>query len=217
MWSVLKMTLSRFAAAMWVMAGTAVAIYAFIYLFLSGYGGRFAAQFAISGYDVPLHFFFSGLALLIAPWQLVSTIRRRWPALHRVTGGVYAAAVLIGGFAGLSLAFKAQGGLSARIAFVALAILWLIFTAVGLSRAIARDFESHRRWMTRSVALTYAAVTLRLVLFGGMATGWPFRPVYIAAAWLCWTLNLLACELWLRYRLAPFADGTRSASLPVRV
>lgn len=216
MQSVLKSVLTRFGLAIWVLAGTAVAIYAFVYLYLSGYGGRFAAQFAISGYDVPLHFFFSGLALLIAPLQLVSAIRRRWPAWHRATGGLYAAAVMIGGFAGLSLAFKAQGGVSARIAFVALALLWLAFTAVGLYRAVTRDFEGHRRWIIRSVALTYAAVTLRLVLFGGLAMGWPFRPVYIAAAWLCWILNLLACELWLRYRPAPFADDMRSVSLPIR-
>lgn len=211
-----KGAITRLGAAIWVLAGTAVAIYAFVYLYLSGYGGRFTAQFAISGYDVPLHFFFSGWALLIAPLQLVSAIRRRRPSWHRVIGGTYAAAVLIGSLAGLSLAFKAQGGPAARAAFVILALLWAAVTIMGLYRAIACDIEGHCRWMIRSVALTYAAVTLRLVLFGGVVMGWPFRPVYIAAAWLCWTLNLLVCELCLRYRPGLFVDGTRLASLPTR-
>lgn len=166
--------------------------------------------------EIHLLVFFAGTALLIAPLQLISAIRRRWPAWHRTVGGTYAAAVLIDGVAGLSLAFKAQGGLPARTGFFMLALLWLIATAAGLYRAVLRDFEGHCRWMIRSVALTYAAVTLRLVLFGGIAMNWPFTPVYIAAAWLCWTLNLLACEVWLRYRRRPFADAVRSASFPVR-
>lgn len=42
-------------------------------------GDPFAAQFAVSGWDVPLHCFAAGLALLLAPLQLSAGVRSRAP------------------------------------------------------------------------------------------------------------------------------------------
>lgn len=184
--------------ALFVLSSALVAAYAFAFFSIPFRGSPIEQQFAVSGPDVPLHFYLAGLALLVAPLQLMGGLRRRWPRLHRCIGWLYAGSVLVGSVSGFSLALNAQGGLPARSAFVILALLWPTFTALGIRHAIARDFVRHRRWMLRSVALTYAAVTLRVVLFGGMALGLPFVPVYIAAAWLGWTINLAAIEWWLR-------------------
>jgi hypothetical protein len=67
------------------------------------------------------------------------------------------------------------------------------------------------------VALTFSAVTLRLYLKLGMSVfelGFPLS--YLLAAWLCWTVNLLLVEWYLRRRTAPrpTAPGIRSASVP---
>lgn len=187
--------------ALFAVSSAAVAAYAFWYLFADfRRGDPFAAQFAISGVDVPVHFFLAGLALLLGPLQLSAGLRRRWPVLHRLSGWLYASAVLLAGASGLSLAMNAQGGAPARAAFVVLALLWPVVTAIGVQRAVVRDFEGHRRWMCRSVALTFAAVTLRVILgVGAGALQLPFIPVYIAAAWLGWTVNLAVCEAWLRW------------------
>ncbi|MDI1253618.1 DUF2306 domain-containing protein [Thermomonas sp.] len=194
--------MGRFSAkTIFVLLALAVASYAFAFLYLPFQTGNpFSAQFAISGVDVPLHFFLGGLALALAPLQLSAGLRRRAPALHRLSGWLYVAAVLIGSVSAFSLALNAQGGVPSRASFILMALLWPCLTVIGIQRAIVGDTAGHRRWMCRSVALTYSAVTLRLVL--GIGTGalqLPFIPVYIAAAWSGWTINLAVCELLLRW------------------
>ena len=214
--SVLRWT----AQTLFTLASVLVAAYAFTYLCRSFRAGDpFAAQFALSGWDVPLHFFGAGLALLLAPLQLGVSVRRRWPGLHRTAGWLYVAAILIGGASGLSLAFNAQGGAASGVGFALLALLWIAITVRGVSFAVAGDIVRHRRWMCRSVALTFAAVTLRVMLgVGGGALHLPFMPVYITAAWASWLLNLAVCELMLRWPAPrPHADGgTRWVSRPAR-
>jgi len=53
----------------------------------------------------------------------------------------------------------------------------------------------HRRWMTRSFALTYAAVMLRIYLPVAMIVGLEFAQAYPVIAWLCWLPNLVVAQL----------------------
>lgn len=218
--STLPTRLLRAAAfAVFALLCVAVAGWAFAYLYLDIQpGNAFQARFAQSGLDVPLHFFAAGLALALSPLQLAAAVRRRMPALHRTGGWLYAAGVLVAGLAGLSLATRAHGGIASGSGFALLSVVWIAATATGIGHAVAGNTAAHRRWMCRSVAMTFAAVTLRLGL--GLGVGvldLPFTPVYIATAWGSWTLNLALCELWLRRgewlsrtRRRP-AAGTRSA------
>jgi len=180
----------------------AVAAYAFRYLSLAyAPGNPFAAQFAISGWDVPAHFFGAGLALLLVPVQISRTIRRRWPALHRLSGWLYAIAVLIGGISALSLAPKAQAGLPTMISFLLLGVFWLGTTAFGIACAATGRLQAHRTWMAYSIALTAAAISLRVILGVGLGVlRAPFEPTYITAAWGCWVVNLLLCALILQFQ-----------------
>lgn len=181
------------------LACVATAAYAFAYLFMAvRQGDPFAANFAVSGWDVPAHFFGAGLALLLVPLQLSDSVRRRWPALHRVGGLLSVFAIVIGAISGLSLAQDAQGGWPSRIGFSLLSVLWLAITVNGVRLAMAGDLAGHRRWMACSIALTSAAVTLRLILAVGGILQLPFMPVYITAAWASWLLNLALCGLLLR-------------------
>lgn len=205
----------RTSKAMFALLALAVAVYAFTFLSRPfDTGNVFATQFAISGVDVPLHFFIAGLALVLAPVQLSTGLRRRLPALHRLSGWLYTASVLIGSITAFSLALHAQGGLPSRASFILMSLLWPCLTAIGIWHAIAGHIASHRRWMCRSVALTYSAVTLRLILgIGFGALHLPFIPVYIAAAWLCWSINLTVCELILRWPAIRARRGAPSAAL----
>lgn len=198
--------------ALWLLfalLSAAIAMHAFHYL----YGeidqhNPFHLAFALAGYAVPLHFFGAGLALLLAPIQVINAVRRRWPRLHRMLGWLYVLAVLQSGLAGLWLAPLAQGGWPTGLAFALLAIAWLVSTGLAVAYAVRLCFEKHRRWMLRSVALTFSAVTLRLYLVFGLAVlRVDFAIAYLAAAWLCWTLNLLAMEAYLRWR--PLLSSTR--------
>ena len=59
------------------------------------------------------------------------------------------------------------------------------------------DVETHRRWMTRSYALMFAAVTLRLEL-PLLASNFGFDDGYRVVSWLCWVPNVLVAEAILR-------------------
>lgn len=190
-----------------------VAAYAFVYLSQRPFNPHdpLMVKFAVSGLDVPMHFFGAGLALLLAPLQASDWIRRRLPALHRTSGWLYAGGVLIGGLGGFSLSFNAQGGWASGAGFLLLSVLWMTFTANGIRHAIAGDIARHRRWMSHSLAMTFAAVTLRIILFTGTGPlGLPFEPVYIFSAWTSWMLNMAICELWLRWRPATHSVSARS-------
>lgn len=142
------------------------------------------------------HVFGAAIALALGPFQFWARLRTTRPQVHRWMGRFYLGiGVLVGGVSALALAFNAYGGLMARLGFGALALLWL-FTGAQAYRAIrAGDTQSHRRWMTRNFALTFAAVMLRLWLPGLVISGVAFSTAYPIIAWLCWVPNLLVAEL----------------------
>ena len=65
-----------------------------------------------------------------------------------------------------------------------------------------RRFDEHRRWMIRSFAMTFAAVTLRLYLPIAPILGYDFVDGYRLTAWSSWIPNLIVAELWLRRQMA---------------
>ena len=64
---------------------------------------------------------------------------------------------------------------------------------------MAGRIASHRAWMFRSFALTFAAVTLRLQMPAAGMAGMSFEEFYPIIAWSCWVPNLVAAELWLAF------------------
>src|SRR5262245_54635777 len=179
---------------------TAIARYAAAVLLVPGFGPPFLAE-RRARMPVALGAHIAGglVALALGPWQLLAGPRGK---RHRWMGRIYAVAVFAGGLGGLALATVSMGGLVAHVGFGALAILWLATTALAWRHALARDFDAHRRWMMRSLALTFAAVTLRLLLpLAGLA-GVAFADAYPAIAWACWVPNLLVAEWWILPRLS---------------
>jgi uncharacterized membrane protein len=109
-------------------------------------------------------------------------------------GRMYMMAILSGGSAGLLLAFFSLGGMLAHVGFGLLAILWVTTTVMAFLAVRRGDLVVHQRWMTRSFALTLAAVTLRIYLPLSQAAGVPFAIAYPIIAWACWVPNLLVAE-----------------------
>jgi hypothetical protein len=99
--------------------------------------------------------------------------------------------------AGGAIAMFSSSGAIAGLGFLALAILWLTFTSLALRAALRRDFRAHERWMIRSFALTFAAVTLRIYLPIGINLAGEFVLPYTIIAWISWLPNLLVAEAWL--------------------
>jgi uncharacterized membrane protein len=147
-----------------------------------------------------IHASCAGIALLIGPFQIVEGFRVRWTKLHRRLGWVYAGAVAPGAISAMPLALHASFGPITGSGFFVLAVLWLFVTGTALWMVIQREFESHRRWMLRSYALTAAAITLRIMLPVSAVIGFPAAPSYRAIAWMCWLLNLVIIEVYLNFR-----------------
>jgi uncharacterized membrane protein len=148
-----------------------------------------------------VHIIASPIALVLGLFQFLPRLRETRPVLHRWSGRAYGLAVLTGGIAGLVLAVGSFDRPIAALGFGTLAILWLGVTAQAIRLAMAGRIAGHRRWMIRSFALTFAAVTLRLYLpfffiLGGM--DYPEASSYVS--WLCWIPNLVIAELYLGRR-----------------
>lgn len=136
------------------------------------------------------------IVLLIGPFQFLPFLRKKYLKLHRWIGKVYVFGILfIAAPTGLIMAFFAEGGLWSTIAFSVMSILWFVTTLMALKKIKQRDIEGHRIWMMRSFALSFAAVTLRLLV--------PFFSLFIidnedlitiSTAWLSWLLNLFVVE-----------------------
>lgn len=144
-----------------------------------------------------VHAGFAATALLLGPVQFLPRLRARWPRAHRLTGRVYVFACLVGGAAGLALAVGTTAGPVAAWGFGALGVLWIYTTGQAFRLALARRIDEHRRWMIRSFALTFAAVTLRLYLPIAPLMGLDFMEAYRVIAWAAWVPNLLLAELYL--------------------
>jgi len=147
-----------------------------------------------------IHVFTSMPALLAGFTQFAPRLLAKFPKVHRLMGRVYVFTVcFVTGPASLVMALYANGGITSRIAFVILAVLWLFTTAMGWRRAVQRDWRKHREWMIQSYALTLSAITLRVWKY---VIVFAFEPppmdVYRLVAWLGFVPNILFAEWWIR-------------------
>jgi uncharacterized membrane protein len=158
-------------------------------------GPEMKASFELRPVGIYMHVFSAVFALAIGPFQFSERLRERSRRLHRWLGRLYlGVGVLLGGLSGLYLSQYALGGPVAKLGFAALAVCW-IATGVAAYRAVRRgDIASHRKWMVRNLALTLAAVTLRIYFPVLAVAGVPFEVAYPLVAWLCWVPNLIVAE-----------------------
>ncbi|GED72174.1 hypothetical protein BRE01_58760 [Brevibacillus reuszeri] len=153
-------------------------------------------------YVMYVHIITGVLALIIGPFQLflskAGTTRLKW---HRLMGYLYVISISISGLVNIYLSFFATGGWIAGLGFFTLDVMWVAFTWMSVYKISRKDNHAHREWMLRSYALTFAAVTLRLLLpvllllFHGN-----FIPAYQMVAWMSWVVNLVIVEVMIRSR-----------------
>ncbi|MGI4755389.1 MAG: DUF2306 domain-containing protein [Janthinobacterium lividum] len=140
----------------------------------------------------------ASIALLVGPWQFVKSLRTSRKQWHRRIGWVYLIAVLIGWISSIPVSIHAAAGPVSQAGFLALGAAWITTTSLGLLTAVKGQFEKHRRWMTRSYAVTAAAITLRIMLPISLLCGVPFKYAYPVIAWACWIANLCCAEYFLK-------------------
>lgn len=148
------------------------------------------------------HVFSSVLALAAGLTQFSGHVLKNHRRLHRVVGWIYAVDILIINFpAAMIMAYYANGLLPSKIAFTILDCLWFWFTYKAVIAARNRKIDEHKRFMIRSYALTFSAITLRswkLILAGTLHPD-PLT-LYMIDAWMGFVPNLLLAEwlIWIR-------------------
>ena len=188
---------------------------------------RFATETPLRLAGLYIHMFAGGLALIIGPFQFLTSLRQRRPAVHRWLGRLYLLSILFGALSAFLIAPGMISGLVGEFGLILLAILWL-WTGWNAYRNIRAGKKAiHREWMIRNYALTFGAVTLRLWL--GLLIFWQlpyletkyegsfealFVEVYRVVMWLAWVPNLIVAEMIIqRRRVSRFRDSEGSTAL----
>jgi len=190
-------TARRTAWGLAAFLSVAVALFSYRYVTFSGLLAPNVMENVMARPWIAVHAAGAATALLVGGFQFLPAVRRRRP-LHRWLGRTYAVGCLVGALAALILAPTATAGPVASAGFAILGVLWIWFTVQGWRTARDRRFDAHRRWMIRSFALTFGAVTLRLYLPVGPMLGFDFAQSYVVVSWLSWVPNLALAELYLR-------------------
>ena len=155
----------------------------------------------------PLHMVASGLALILIP--IAAFVRHR-RAAHRIAGRSAAVCVAVAGTTALLVAMASEAPLAARAGLFAQGVIWLALVAAAVIAIRRGAVTRHARLMIAMAAVASGAIWLRLVVYGALAAGLPFDPVYAAAAWVCW-LAPLALAVAATQRLH---DAKRPGLLP---
>jgi Predicted membrane protein (DUF2306) len=151
-----------------------------------------------------LHIFSSLLILAAGLTQFSNNILQRVPIIHRWIGKLYTFGILIiSAPAALVMSFYANGGWIAKPSFILLSLLWWYTTWQGYQTIRRKAIQEHRIWMLRSYALTFSAITLRLMQAGFAAyTDLDLDTTYQIVSWASWMINLLIAEFVLKQRFA---------------
>lgn len=155
------------------------------------------------------HFITGGVLLLLGPIQLIGSLRRSIPALHRWLGRIYVVSAGLAGLGGLGfiLTRGTIGGGLMNIGFGLYGALMVLCATMAYTHARAGRYEQHRAWVIRLFALTVGSWLYRMeyglwfLLFGRLGhsiefTGW-FDAIMVFFFYLP---NLLVAELFIRAR-----------------
>jgi uncharacterized membrane protein len=152
----------------------------------------FIKESIVWAFQFKVHIYLGGIALLTGWSQFIKKWRDKRLNFHRTLGKIYIIVVLLSGISGLYIAYYADGGIIAQLGFTGLALSWLYTTTKAYLTIRKKEINNHQKWMIRSYALTFAAVTLRIWLpMFQYGFGMEFLQAYVIIAWLCWVPNII--------------------------
>lgn len=140
------------------------------------------------------------LSILIGALQLFPYFQKK-QKLHKPMGRTYGYAILLLGFpTGVYMSFFAEGGWLSTLGFLIMSVLWFGTTLIAIQKARQGRIIEHKEWMYRSYAMTFSAVTLRLLVpLLSYFLHWDHMFVIIITAWISWGLNLIVAETVILY------------------
>jgi uncharacterized membrane protein YozB (DUF420 family) len=221
----------RLVAFMTVAAVVAIPVLLFPYLTLDPSRSRIPVTSELHYGVLVVHVVTAATALLLGVLQLVPRVRAR-RVVHRRLGRAF---LLVGavafGLTGIPLALATPNGNVTRYGILVPAVGWLVCAALGWAAIRRRRIAAHREWMIRAYALTFFAITTRMLVPLLIAVQMPFQDDRSADAvrqlvgntipygqWLGWILDLAIAQYAIRrLRRTPPTDVQQPADDDGRV
>jgi uncharacterized membrane protein len=169
------------------------------------------------------HVVLGALYLALVLPQLVPSIRRRRPSLHRALGRVAVAAGIVAGLTALLITalFPYSGPLAMVV--VAPFAAWFVASLVrGIGAARRRDFAAHREWMIRALAIGTSIATMRLIFVPAMLLLGDYdeesraRWLSLASFAAAFVLHVGVGEAWIRITRRKGAPADLADRSPIR-
>ncbi|GIH66524.1 hypothetical protein Msi02_73410 [Microbispora siamensis] len=194
-----------------IVAVIATSVLVYPYLGLDVDDSRLDVRDSLHYYVLVGHIGTAAVALVLGSLQFMPAVRAR-RRIHRTLGRAYLlAGVLPSAVATIPVALW-SGRLMTQIGLTTAAVLWLITGGLAYRAARRRDFAAHRDWMTRNYALTFLAVTARILVPLLLLVQLPFRgadpgsmgelatSMIPIGQTLGWVVNLVVVESVIRRR-----------------
>ena len=171
--------------------------------------GLFDPERLLATLGIGLHFAMGGVLMLLIPLQLIGSLRRRYPALHRWSGRISVAAAMLAGIGGLGFIFTQGtiGGTPMDVGFALYGALVVLASVNTFRFARARQWLRHRAWAIRLFALAIASWLYRVEYAGwSIATNGAGRtdtfdgPFDVFMAFFFYIGALAVAEVYLRTR-----------------
>jgi uncharacterized membrane protein YozB (DUF420 family) len=164
-----------------------------------------------------MHIFPGLVFVLLAPIQLMRSVRSRWPKLHRWMGRVVAVAGMVIGVTALVMSPRmAIGGVNETVATSLFGALFLVFLIKGFVAIRRREPAAHREWMIRAFAVAMAVATIRPIVgiffATRMLTHLTPQQFFGTAFWLGFTVQLIVAEVWINYTRPAWRSNSSSTA-----
>lgn len=139
------------------------------------------------------------LFLLLGPLQFLSSIRSRWPKVHRISGRVFVVSGLITAVTAMTIniVFPPFGGLFKSLAVFIFSIAQIITLILAVHAILRRNTARHRAWMVRAFAIGLSISTMRFffipafLVFGMKPTEFNIS----LGMWVGFLVNMFAAEI----------------------
>ncbi len=130
--------------------------------YLTGFRSKtFGDSFFNNQIWVTQHLIGGSLALLLGPIQFWSSFRNKFLSVHRLSGKIYMAGVLLIGISALRLSLISYC-IPCRTSLFILSILVLLSTGFAYKAIKTKNIKLHRQFMIRSYACVLSFVAVRI-------------------------------------------------------
>ncbi|MFD2046552.1 DUF2306 domain-containing protein [Ornithinibacillus salinisoli] len=151
---------------------------------------------------IRVHIMLAIISLITGPLGIIKSIRAKSIKFHRWNGRLYVLSIVLNFIPGVYVSLSATGGWLSTLGFLTLNILWLGTTLLGYLYIKRRKVMIHSQWMTRSFFLSFANMTIYIIVaIMHNALHFSYGNSYTIAVWLCWILTLSIAELVIRKKL----------------